>query len=91
MLKFECEDAITIAMNTSSAQDRPAKLESTDSVLLLRLHRSPKDFVEYPKEITIQVETADGKPVEGAIAARFQSKRAVGNQADASRKYLRKR
>ncbi len=87
MLKFESEDAITIAINTSSAHERPAKLESTDSVLLLRLHRSPKDFVEYPKEITIQVETADGKPVEGAIAARFQSKRAVGNQADASRTY----
>lgn len=87
ILKFESEDAIIIAMNISSSDERPTQFESTDSVLLLRLHRSPKDFTEYPKEISIQVETADGKPVEGAIAARFQSKRTVGNQADVSRKY----
>ena len=91
ILKFEGEDAITIAMNMISSHERPTKFESTDSVLLLRIHRSPKDFKEYPKEITIYVESADGKPVEGAIAARFQSRRALGNQADASRKYSQER
>jgi thiol-disulfide isomerase/thioredoxin len=91
IMKLESEDAMTIAMNIVSSDERPTKWESTDSVLLLRLRRSPKGFKEYPKEITITVETADGKPVEGAIAARFQSKRSVGNQADATRQYFQEK
>lgn len=77
------EDSITIAIATSSTQERPTKFESTKSVLLIHLRRAPKGFNELPKEVTMEVESADGKPVEGAIAARFQSK----SEADASQKY----
>jgi thiol-disulfide isomerase/thioredoxin len=87
IFKIEGDDAITIAMNMISSHERPAKFQTTDYVFLIRLRRSPKDFKEYPKEITIQVETADGKPVEGAIASTFQSKRSLGEQTDAARKH----
>ncbi len=87
ILKFDSEDAITMAMNMSPTLERPSKFESAESVLIVRLRRAPQDFVAYPKEVTVQVETADGKPVEGAIAARFQSRKAKGNQVDVTKDY----
>ncbi|MCU0714286.1 MAG: TlpA family protein disulfide reductase [Pirellula sp.] len=82
ILQFDNEDAMTIAINTSPIHDRPAKWESTKSVVLIRLRRAPKGFENYPSEVAIQVETADGKPAQDAVAARFHSKRLKGNQPD---------
>ncbi len=65
------ENTITIALNRAASAKRPTKFESSESVFLIYLRRAPRDFKEYPKEITVRVTAADGKPVEGAIAATF--------------------
>ena len=71
IVQVDGEHAITIALNRIASAKRPTKFESSESVFLICLHRAPKDFKEYPKEITVHVTAADGKPVEGAIAATF--------------------
>ncbi len=91
VLRFDGEDAITLAIATSSSQERPTKFESTKTVLLIHLRRAPKGFKELPKEVTIEVESADGKPVEGAIAAEFLSKGTPSNEADVSHKYAQEK
>ncbi len=88
ILKVDGSDSITMAVNTSSSLERPIKFESTNSVLLLRLLRAPKGFVDFPKEIAIEVITVAGKPIKGAIAASHQSKRPLSADAEASWKYF---
>lgn len=91
IIQIDRDDAVSIAVSTNASLERPMKFESTETVLMIRLRRAPKDFNVYPNEISIEVETADGHPVEGAIAAGFQSKRMVGPQANPSWKHFGER
>ncbi len=74
-------------MNMSPTLERPSKFESAESVLIVRLRRAPQDFVRTPRKSPSRLETADGKASRGAIAARFQSRKAKGNQVDVTKDY----
>lgn len=87
IFRTEGEDAVTIAVSTNASADRPTEFISTESVLLLRLRRAPKDFGAFPREITIHIESAEGTPAAGAIAARFHSKRTRGMPAKTTQSY----
>lgn len=87
IIQVESADAITVAVGLDPTRNRPNSFESTSSVLVFRLLRAPRDFKGYPKEVTIHVESVDGKPVEGAVAARFQAKHLKGDLPDVARTY----
>jgi len=68
------ENRIRLAFPISANSPRPTDFKASPEVHVIELCRAPKGFKEFPKEITVTVVNADGKPVEGAVVAQRMGK-----------------
>lgn len=75
LYEFVDENRVRLAFPISADSPRPMDFKATPEVFVSELCRAPKGFKEFPKEITVTVVNADGKPVEGAIVAWHMSQR----------------
>jgi len=66
LFEFVDENRIRIAFPRLPDSPRPKNFRPAPDVHVIELCRAPKGFKEFPKEITVTVVNADGKPVEGA-------------------------
>ena len=64
-------DRLTLCFPTDYARKRPEKFESGPTTYLVTLARAPKDFKDFPKDVTVTVVGADGKPAAGVGVGGF--------------------
>jgi uncharacterized protein (TIGR03067 family) len=66
-------DRLTICFPRAFSGKRPTEFVATADQYLIALVRAPKDFKALPKEFTVAVIGADGKPVPGATVCQHMS------------------
>jgi uncharacterized protein (TIGR03067 family) len=64
-------DRLTLCFASDSKRNRPTEFAASADAFLVTLVRAPKDFKEFPKEITITATRPDGKAAAGATATSF--------------------
>src|SRR5205085_6048933 len=63
LYEFVDDNRIRVAFPNTPEGAWPKNFEPTADVHVVELVRAPKGFTEFPKEITVTVVNADGKPV----------------------------
>jgi RNA polymerase sigma factor (sigma-70 family) len=64
------DDRLTVCFTAKIGGKRPAMFETlSETVYLFTVARAAADFKEFPKEATVKVTEADGKPAAGATVA----------------------
>ncbi len=66
-------DRLTLCFPTTYRGKRPTAFAASADAYLVTLVRAPKDFKDFPKEVTLTATRPDGKPAAGATVSGFMS------------------
>ncbi len=78
-------DRLTLCVPARYSGKRPDKFEANADQYLATLVRAPKDFKEFPSEITLTATRPGGKPAAGAVVSSFMYTREDPAKKDAPR------
>jgi thiol-disulfide isomerase/thioredoxin len=77
-------DRLDITFASESGMRRPKDFDThSDKVFRVKLVRAPKDFKDFPKQITLRATRADGAPAAGALATWHMYHMSAGQPKDA--------